>query len=120
MAISISRYSPRWFSGPELKQLAPTGAMLKMSQQDYDINFDRILDQLDSTTVLNDIRKVAEEHGATSVALCCYEVPTDFCHRHVVAKWLNEEQATDIKEFGFSTDAPRVKHLFSDDELTDD
>ena len=24
------------------------------------------------------------------IALICYEKPTDFCHRHLVADWLNK------------------------------
>lgn len=26
----------------------------------------------------------------THICLICYEKPSDFCHRHLVAEWLNE------------------------------
>lgn len=26
--------------------------------------------------------------GGKDIALICYEKPTDFCHRHLVAEWL--------------------------------
>ena len=32
------------------------------------------------------------------IALICYERPTDFCHRHLVSKWLNENHI-ECKEF---------------------
>lgn len=28
--------------------------------------------------------------GENDIALICYEKPTDFCHRHLVADWLNK------------------------------
>ena len=28
--------------------------------------------------------------GAKDIALVCYEKPNDFCHRHLVGKWLRE------------------------------
>ena len=28
--------------------------------------------------------------GTEDIALVCYEKPGDFCHRHLVADWLNE------------------------------
>ena len=32
------------------------------------------------------------------VALVCYEKPSDFCHRHLVADWLNKN-GFECKEF---------------------
>ena len=28
--------------------------------------------------------------GENDIALICYEKPSDFCHRHLVAEWLNQ------------------------------
>ena len=33
------------------------------------------------------------------IALCCYEKPTDFCHRHLVAEWLNNNTDENIEEW---------------------
>ena len=33
------------------------------------------------------------------IALLCFEKPSDFCHRHLVASWLNETMHLNIKEF---------------------
>ena len=38
--------------------------------------------------------------GGKDVALCCYEKPGDFCHRHILAKWITENTGIEITEFG--------------------
>lgn len=35
------------------------------------------------------LRRV-EGHGHDDIALICYEKPSDFCHRHLVAQWLRD------------------------------
>ena len=47
------------------------------------------------------------------VALMCYEKPGDFCHRHLLADFLNEKLGLDIKEFEFKTESSvEVDELF--------
>lgn len=45
------------------------------------------------------------------VVLCCYEKPNDFCHRHLLAEFLNEKLGLDIKEYEFKQDS-QVEELF--------
>lgn len=33
------------------------------------------------------------------VAMCCYEKPDDFCHRHILAEWLSERTDYQIEEY---------------------
>ena len=35
------------------------------------------------------------------IALICYEKPSDFCHRHLVADWLIE-RGFDVEEYDFT------------------
>lgn len=90
LPIAISRYPPRFYSGDCMKELAPTGDMLKMSQEGYEIKFDSILSALNKEDILKRINLLANLRGVKAVALLCYEKPEDFCHRHLVAEWLNE------------------------------
>ncbi|MBR4315579.1 MAG: DUF488 family protein [Alphaproteobacteria bacterium] len=50
-------------------------------------------------TVLNklDINEISKRLKENSVLLC-YEKPSDFCHRHLIADWLNKNNI-DCKEF---------------------
>jgi uncharacterized protein (DUF488 family) len=36
-----------------------------------------------------------------NIALVCYEKPTDFCHRHLVADWL-KEHGYECEEFKYN------------------
>lgn len=85
--ISISRYSPSWYKGLELKELAPLPYMLKLDIDTYLIHFDRILSELNPGDIVNKIMGMTSNKPAI---LLCYEKPGDFCHRHLVSKWLNK------------------------------
>ena len=44
-----------------------------------------------------DPKQVYEELGEDAIIIC-YEAPEDFCHRHLVAKWLEESLGIKIEE----------------------
>lgn len=97
-AICISRYPPKFFFGQSLSMLAPTGAMLRMTDEQYNAEFDRILARLDPQQVYDKIKTLS---GGRDVALCCFEKAGDFCHRHIVAEWLNRHLDLGIEEFDY-------------------
>lgn len=84
-AVSIARRAPPWYTGPSYLDLAPTEELLNHwhmyhDQQHYLIEFQKQLDKLDPLKVLNDL-------GPDAV-LCCWEAPDVFCHRFIIARWL--------------------------------
>ncbi len=89
--ISIAAKAPYWYHGLEYKVLAPKYDFLMKWKEDHDDSAyikcyrEQVLDVLDINIVLNDFNSVGEH-----VALLCYEKPEDFCHRHLVGKWLDE------------------------------
>lgn len=107
--IAISLYPPKWFDGPALPQLAPKKYMLddSLSEEKYT--------ELYVQNVLNilDIRMLGDTIGAMAsgkdVALLCFEKPGDFCHRHIVSKWLKEKTGVDIVEYVFEEPIKEVK-----------
>ena len=98
--ISIARWSPKWFTGEECKILAPSANLLERyrngitNSDDYTKEYTAYLDSLDLTELINNL--TAREHD---IVLCCYEKPTDFCHRHVLAEYCNKKYGTDIIEY---------------------
>lgn len=46
-----------------------------------------VLDQLNPKSVIKELGLMSE---GKDVALVCYEKPETFCHRHLVADWLNK------------------------------
>lgn len=41
-----------------------------------------------------------DDHIGKEICLICYEKPSDFCHRHLVADWLNKN-GVKCKEYEF-------------------
>ena len=96
--ISICGKAPDWYKGLQYKKLAPKYGFFmewkKNHDNDYYIkHFEyEVLDGLDATGVILDFsrRIYGFNVGENDIALICYEKPSDFCHRHLVAEWLNQ------------------------------
>ena len=102
MMIGIALYPPKWFTGLSNKYVSPSWDILhnSKSKEDYVQRFNsEILAHRDPKAFLSAIEKMA---NGKDVALCCFEKPDDFCHRHLVAKWLNEKLGIQVEEFGIS------------------
>ena len=88
--VSIAWKSPEWFRGRRYPALAPRKDMLAMAEAMYRREYQKILDRLDP-------RRVYEELGSESVLLC-WEGAGQFCHRRLVAQWLEEHLEVIILE----------------------
>ena len=92
VTISISAKSPNWYNGIEYKQLAPTYKTLMDYKQNKDDNLYIERFQRETLNILNQeevVNKLFELSDGKDVVILCYEKPIDFCHRHLVADWLN-------------------------------
>lgn len=91
--ISICAKPPSWYKGLEYKVFAPTYDILMRYKRDgdkgaYTYNFyDQILSKLDGCEEESILCAMSQ---GKDVALLCYEKPSDFCHRHLVADWFNK------------------------------
>lgn len=98
--ISISGKAPEWYDGLEYKKLAPKWSFFsewkygshKGDNEYYISQFDTKV--LKETSVENVLKDLADLSGGEldNVILLCYEKPDDFCHRHLVANWINEQK----------------------------
>ena len=83
-----------------MKQVAPRRYMLddRLTDEEY-IRMYRndVLRLVDARSFIQDLERVSR---GMDVALCCFEKPGDFCHRHILAKWLNEQTGIEVSEFG--------------------
>lgn len=90
--ISITRINPHWFTGYHYQVLAPSYELLQrykynnLSIDDYTAEYNQYLYSLNYIKVLSDLSRFGD---LDKLVLCCYEKSTDFCHRHLVAKWLS-------------------------------
>lgn len=94
--VSIARKTPNWAKVPSYIPLAPDWSIIKI--QDPSIYtekyYETVLNKLDPRKVVLDL---LQRHG-NNVTLLCYEKPTDFCHRQIVAKWLSESLGIEVIE----------------------
>ena len=98
--VSISRFSPKWYIGPEFKELAPSTRLLLdykseiINDDEYVRRFSREFAKLDPQTVYKTLISLYGD----DVTLLCYEKPGDFCHRHIVSGWLSSHNGIHISE----------------------
>ena len=94
--VAISRYLPEGYIGFSYQELAPTADLLKEWKYGphkgdtiyYRTVFtETTLNLLESSKVCADLAAVGE---LDKVILICYETPGKFCHRHLVADWLQQ------------------------------
>ena len=98
--ICVAIGKPRFMVNvPQMLNVCPTRYMVSgpCSHDEYLKLYDRILASQDANKVIEQIESLSE---GKDVALCCYEKPGDFCHRHILAKWLTEKTGIEITEFG--------------------
>ena len=98
--ICVAIGKPRFIAGiPQMLNVCPTRYMVSgpCSHDEYLKLYDRILASQDANQVVKQIEMLS---GGKDVALFCYEKPGDFCHRHILAKWITENTGIEITEFG--------------------
>lgn len=106
--ISICGKVPDWYSGLQYKKLAPKYSFFSEWKKNHDNDYYiehfnvEVLDTLSVHRVLIDLQNLVSEEVRSKmdvlfwlnpdwhIALICYEKPSDFCHRHLVADWLLE------------------------------
>lgn len=107
--ISICAKAPDWYKGLQYKKLPPKYGFFMEWKKNHDNDYyiehfqAEVLNELDATSVILDFSRMVYGFnvGENDIALICYEEPSDFCHRHLVAEWLNQN--------GFKCDEWRSK-----------
>lgn len=96
--VGISLGTPKWLRPPlpNCRPLNPAGWMLKLERGPYTEAYNTLLEKLDVNNILAFLRQVS---GGKDVVLLCYEKPDDFCHRQLVAEWLQDKAGIEVKEY---------------------
>lgn len=103
--IAICAKVPEWYKGLQYKKLAPKYEFFSKWKQNNDNEEfvkcykEQVLDKLDVDNVVKELDYMMLDETNTidskvdeicHIALICYEKPSDFCHRHIVAEWSRE------------------------------
>ena len=54
--------------------------------------------------MVTDIERVALLAGKRKAVLLCYEKPPKFCHRSLVAEWINSHGERYVREYGYENE----------------
>lgn len=98
-AIAICAKIPDWYKGKHYKRVAPTYSIFSEYKKTGDTGlytrrfYTEVLQKLNASEIYHELWKMADDP-----ILLCYEKPSDFCHRHLVANWLSEELGLIIRE----------------------
>lgn len=95
--VSIARFN-RFWNGEEFKLLAPPAGIIKIEDEELYIKlyYDKVLNKLNPQEIYNKL--------GDNAVLLCYEKWEDiesgktFCHRRIVAKWLEDNLGVKIEE----------------------
>lgn len=104
LVVSIARTSPKFYNGLFSYHLAPTSKLLwayKNGEVDEDEYTRQYMDYLDEELVVDEVSrymKLAETQGKCGVVFVCWERADAFCHRHLLAKYLNHVMNLDVTE----------------------
>lgn len=106
--ISICGKAPEWYGGLQYKKLAPKYGFFMEWKKTHDNEYyiehfqKEVLNTLNPLAILNELQCMipneikekmqspAYNNDKYHIVLICYEKPSDFCHRHLVADWLNK------------------------------
>jgi hypothetical protein len=97
-AVAISVKSPSFYQGKKYLPLAPSWELLRaykagqVDEKGYTEWYLRLLQERNLTP-----RQIVDDLDDGSILLC-YEGPNKFCHRHIVAVWLEEGAEVEVTE----------------------
>ena len=100
--ISICGKAPDWYDGIQYKKVAPKYGFFQEWKKNHDNDFyiehfnAEVLDNLVAKNVYEDLNKLSD---CKDCVLICYEKSEDFCHRHLVADWLNQKLGINVEEY---------------------
>ena len=94
---AVTASKPEFLKGGYLKVVAPKYEWVE-KYKNKEITADQYTEKYiaylnaNKEKILQVIKSLPDES-----MLCCYESPDKFCHRHVLAKWLNENKVKIIE-----------------------
>lgn len=94
--VSIAYLTPVWYEGETCFELAPSRKLLKgykageVTQEEYAKQYKDFLKTVNWGEVIEKLFTISDRHDGRDLVLCCYEKPSDFCHRHLLAEYLTK------------------------------
>jgi hypothetical protein len=109
--VSISNIKPKWYTGPEIRMLVPPFHLVNSYKAGY--LSDAMFTKDYTEGVLNflspaDVYAYIMDKFGEDATLICYEAPDKFCHRRVVARWLEKGLGIKVPELVIDGDLKKL------------
>ena len=89
--------SARYFNGALYRKLNPDYSYLNDPEEEYIPKFEAKLNNLSAKIVIKEFEELS---CGKDIVLLCHEKAGEFCHRRLVADWLNRELGIEVPELG--------------------
>ena len=96
--VSIARGTPKWFNGPLLTELMPSWDIINRVKSGS-ITHD-VYEEIYRNEVLSILDPLDIYQKYEDSVLLCWERIGEFCHRRIVASWIEEETGNEVEEYG--------------------
>lgn len=106
--VSIARMTPKFFKGVTFEDLAPSNILLarykkgQLSNEEFAYAYINQIKYLPFDSIFNKLFELAKSEKSKGIVLLCYEKSDNFCHRHVLADYLNENFDMNISELNIN------------------
>lgn len=104
LPVSVSRFTPKWFHGPVLAELAPSASLLnrfkdgRIPVEVFDKQYRAEMASVDILQAIRSLDLDFAENDTYSLVFCCFEKPGDHCHRHILADIIKTRHRVEINE----------------------
>lgn len=98
-SVSISASMPKYFKGKHIKPLAPSWDILNAFKAGQIDELEYTKQYLALLTTRNLTPESVYENIPNGTIMLCYEKPGDFCHRRILATWLENHLGVEIPEW---------------------
>ena len=99
--ISIAGRAPEFYKGIQYKKFAPSWDIFSKWKNGEIDNFqytDRFKKEILGKLNKEEVKQFLNSFK-TDIILLCYEKSGDFCHRHIVADWIETELGKRVEEY---------------------
>jgi hypothetical protein len=117
--VGISRGVPRWrtpYRYKLLRLLAPSREAFGISEpQEFERAYRAGLEKIGLEGIVSELWRISEEHGGRPLVMLCWERPGEFCHRRVLADWIEKNVGVEVPELVpgmIQADDPAQERLF--------
>lgn len=114
--ISIARVTPKNILCDKAGIFAPPSELLsdfknnpELPEEEYEKRYKSHLSSIDLIKELNNLPDLTEKE--TGYVFLCYEAPNEFCHRHLLADFLNQKYSVNVKEYDIPIEKEKEEEI---------